>query len=90
MKMKSKKGQVAIQQLVPIAIAFVVIAVVISMGAKTLGAVRDSFTDNTSYEWNATVNGLDGLDELGSWLPTIAIVIAAAVIIGVIVVYFRQ
>ena len=87
--MKSKKGQVAIQQLVPIAIAFVVIAVVISMGAKTLGAIRDDMTSDT-YERNATVNGLDGLDELGSWLPTIAIVIAAAVIIGVIVVYFRQ
>ena len=40
------------------------------------------------YDFNATQSGLESTDELGSWLPTIALVIAAAVVIGVLS-YFR-
>jgi len=41
------------------------------------------------YDYNATGRGLESVDELGTWLPTIALVIAAAFVIGVLA-YFRQ
>ena len=59
------------------------------MGAEVLGEIRDDQTAN-SYERNATTEGLDALDELASWLPTIALIVAAAVIIGIIVVYLAR
>lgn len=38
-----------------------------------------------SYAANTTYSGLDGLGTFGSWFPTIALVFAAALIIGVLV-----
>lgn len=54
---------------------------------------------NVSYQYsvytpeeprNITVKGMESMDEFGNWLPTIAIVIIAAVIIGIIFQYFRR
>ena len=39
--------------------------------------------------YNATGYGNQSQEELGSWLPTIALVIIAAIIIGIIALYFR-
>jgi len=38
--------------------------------------------------FNATEKGLEGLAEFADWLPTLALIIVAAVIIGIIVRYF--
>lgn len=38
--------------------------------------------------YNATESGLEGLEEFADWLPTLALIIIAAVIIGIIVRYF--
>ena len=43
-----------------------------------------------TYQSNATQSGMEASAELASWLPTIALIVAAAVIIGVIVVYLAQ
>ena len=64
-------------------------AIAISMGAEVLGEIRTDQTAN-SYERNASTNGLDALNELSDWLPTIALIVAAAVIIGIIVVYLAR
>lgn len=69
-----------------IAIAFVVIAFVVSMGSEILQSLYDDQTAN-SYARNATGEGLESLEELGSWLPTLALVVIAAVIIGVLITY---
>jgi len=89
MKMfKTKKGY-TVSDLLPLAVAFVVVAIAISMGAEVLGEIQSGQTAN-SYERNATTDGLDALNELSSWLPTIALIVAAAVIIGIIVVYLAR
>ena len=85
MLMKNKKGY-AIGDLLPLGIAFVVVTITLSMGAQVLGDINGGQTAN-SYEKNASTNGLKAVDELGSWLPTIALVVACAVIIGIVVVY---
>lgn len=71
-----------------LALAFVVAAIVISLGAEILSQVRSTQTA-TTYEYNVTTEGLEGAETFGEWLPTIAVVVAAAVVIGVIVNYFR-
>lgn len=38
---------------------------------------------------NITEQGLTGVDTMADWAPTIAVIIAAAVVIGVIVRYFQ-
>lgn len=45
--------------------------------------------DYESISVNASNNGLTGIDTMADWLPTIAVIIAAAVVIGVIVRYFQ-
>jgi len=72
-----------------LALAFVVAAIVISLGAEILAQVQSTQTNTTSYEYNVTAEALEGAETFGEWLPTIAVVVAAAVVIGVIVNYFR-
>jgi type II secretory pathway component PulF len=77
-----------IQDLAPIAIAFVFIAVVIGVGATVLTSIQDKQTAS-GFAYNASASGLEGLGELSGWLPTIALVVAAAIVIGVLA-YFRS
>ena len=80
-----------LQDLATIAITFVIIAIIIGIGADVLGKLQVNMgTDNNTadVQYNATQYGLEGLEELASWLPTIAIIVAAAVIIGIIAAYF--
>ena len=43
-----------------------------------------------TYQSNITTAGLNSVNELTSWLPTIALIVAAAIIIGIIVVYLAR
>lgn len=81
--MKTKKGSMTLSDLAPVAIAFVFVAIVIGVGADVLADINADQTANSTAD-NATQAGLDGLGELSSWLPTLALVIAAAVVIGVL------
>lgn len=60
----------------------------------TKGATRFGGTYNVTYvygdrthAYNTTIEGSDGLFELSDWLPLIALVIAAAVIVGIVMTY---
>jgi hypothetical protein len=76
-----------LEDLAPAGIAFVVVAITISIGADVLTDIGSTQTDG-SIASDATLNGTEGLGELASWLPTIALVVAASVVIGVVVAYF--
>ena len=90
-----KKG--SINLMVPFAISFVVVVIVISLGGSLLGTfqvgqysgVGCSATNQTacSMAYNITSKGLDGVKTFGDYLPTIAIVLVIAVIISIIVTY---
>lgn len=43
-----------------------------------------------SYQSNATHDGLRGVGEFGSWMPTIALVVIASLVIGVLVYSFAS
>jgi len=89
-----------VADMAPIAIAFVFVAVVIGIGATILSEVQAgqvtgvdgcNATAKTAcgYAYNNTVDGTSSLAELSSWLPLIALVIAAAVVISILS-YFRS
>lgn len=68
MQMQKLKG-FTIQQLAGIAITFVVVAFVISMGATILGDLQAEQTAD-SYEYNVTNEGLEAMQTFGEWLPS--------------------
>ena len=66
-------------------IAFVIIAVVLSVGATILTSLG---TTQTGAAAIITGNGTTGLRTLAEWLPTIALVVAASVVLGSLMAYF--
>lgn len=77
-----------LRSLAPAAIMLVVASIVISVGADIVDTVQDDQTAN-SYAYNVSSGGLEGLEAVGDWLPTIGLVTAAVIVIGVIVKYFQ-
>jgi hypothetical protein len=51
---------------------------VLDAANKTLGG---------SVAWNASAQGLSGLNTMASWQPTWAVIIAASVVVGIIAAY---
>lgn len=88
--MELKKKNYSLQDLAPLAIAFVVIAIVLGIGGTILTDIQNSSgaTENDTA-WNSTGSGITALGTLSAWLPTIAIIVAAAVVVGIVVMYFR-
>lgn len=86
-----KKAQQAftISDMGTIAIALVVAAVVLGMGATILDELKDMNTADTAA-YNASEYGLTGMNTISQFLPTIAIVAVAAIVIGIILVFFGR
>ena len=76
-----------IQDLLPVALILVVATIGIAVGADVLNKIQDDQTSG-SAAYNVTGYGLEAQEELGSWLDTIALIVAAAIIIGVLVTSF--
>jgi len=85
--MKNRKGM-AMGDLSSVVLAFVVVAIIVGIGATVLTSVQTTQTAN-SLAYNATSSGLTGIDTFGDWLPTIAVISAAALVIGLIINYFK-
>jgi len=90
MKMLSKKAQAfTINDLGTIAIAIVVAAVILGMGGTILEKIQGTQTTNQAA-YNSSGYGLSGLTTLSEFIPTIAIVAVAAIVIGIILVFFGR
>lgn len=72
-----------------IAIALVIFAVILGVGATILDNVQDTQTAD-GFSYNATQGGLEGLDTMADYQTTISIVAVAAVVIGIILVFFGR
>ena len=78
-----------LQDLLPAVVAFVLIAIVGSVGALILqGFSQSSSVTANSIAYNATQYGLKGINTFMSYLPLIALVIVAAILIGIVLVAF--
>ena len=87
--LKKKAQAFTISDLGTIAIALVVAAIILGLGGTILDEVQDTQTESTA-SYNASMYGLEGMNTLAEFIPTIAIVAVAAVVIGVILVFFGR
>ena len=76
-----------IKDLLPIALVFVVTGIAISYGLQVMGDVKTGMTAN-SAEANATQNAITGVAKFPEKMPTIATVVIAALLIGILLRYF--
>ncbi len=86
MKKMNKKG-FRLGDMSGIAITFVVISVVLGIGSTILASVQDGQTAD-GYAYNNTEQGLQALSELSDWQVTLATIVVAAVVIGVIGMFY--
>lgn len=86
MKLRNnKRGVIALNDVPAAVLLLVVIGIFLGIGALILDSMNDNDKFTTgSVALNATENTLAGLDDLSSFVPIIAIVVAAAVILGVV------
>lgn len=100
---KDNKGNVeVVERLGFFAVTLAVAALIVIVMANVLLGMRNSncgvnggatctgnvTLDVRSYAYNATDSGLQATNQFSQYLPTIALVLVAAIIIGLIVKYF--
>jgi len=78
--LKDKKG-ISLGDLYPAVLTIVLIGIILGIGLYVLNQVEANITGGSSYI-NTTVTGLGGL---ASWIAVIVVVIAAAVILGIVI-----
>jgi hypothetical protein len=84
--MKMRKS-IGLGDLASLTITFVVISIVIGLGATILSGIQDTQTSGTTA-YNATGAGISAIGTFSSFLGTIAIIVIAAVIIGIVLTQF--
>jgi hypothetical protein len=82
---KQRKGALGLGDMANAALSFVIIMVVIFVGAM-IGAGFQNQTDPALYPVASQVvtNGLTALSSLSQWMPMLALVIAGAIILAVV------
>lgn len=78
-----RKGSTSIFAIGTIVLALVIATVFVVVGVYVADEFEQEF-DTGSYAENAAVDGLDALSDLSGWLPLIAIISIAIVILGLI------
>ena len=81
-----KQTEFGINDLLGIGMTLVVLGVGLAYGLQVMGDVQDDMTAN-SAEYNATSDAITGVAKIPEKLPTIATVVVAAVILGILVTY---
>ena len=84
----NKKG-FQVGDMLPLGMTIVVLGIALSLGLTVLADFKGDQTAN-SNAYNGTADAEEGLTKFTSYLPTIALVIVVAVIIGIIVRYLFQ
>jgi len=85
---KVSKGQVSLTNMQTYAVAFVVIGVVLSVGLSVLSGVKDEM--NTSEAEQGASQAMEGITTFTNWLPLIALVVVASIIIGLVSMFQRS
>ena len=82
--MKTEKTYLGIQDVWPIALVFIITGIGVAFGFDIIDDVSGDFEEN-SYAANATGFAEEGINNLTEKLPTIALVIVAAILITILV-----
>jgi len=84
MKIQTHRKGLNLSSMWVAALGLVIIAIVAMVGAKILGQAQANETSG-SYAYNITDQGLTGINQLATWLPIVALVVAGVVIIGLLI-----
>lgn len=82
MRQLTKKG-FQITEVPSLVVVLLVIAIVMGIGATILAQVQQTQTTG-SLPYNITQDGLDGQADLSNWQGTWVVIVAAAVVIGIV------
>ena len=80
---------IALNQMTSVGLMFVLLGVVLSIGAYITTSVQTSVGGASTFAGGAIGNATSGILSLSTWLPLIAIVLAAGVVISVLVGAFK-
>jgi len=71
-------------------ILFVVLTILFSIGADIVRNVQSPYDslNTTSVAYNISQSGLSGILKMGNQMPTLAVVLISAAIIGTLITYF--
>ena len=78
----NKKG-FSITDVPQLAIVLLVIAVVLGVGATILSQIQATQTEGT-VPYNITQTGLESQEDLSEWQTTWVVIVAAAVVLGIV------
>ena len=81
--MKLNKKGFQLQQVPALVIVLLVIAIVLGVGATILTQVQTTQTTN-GLAYNITQEGLDAQEDLSGWQGTWVVIVAAAVVLGIV------
>ena len=86
----NRRPAAGLQDLLPAVIAFVLIAIVGAIGALILVNFQTNIgiVGGNYIAYNAVGQGITGITTIMSYLPLIALVIVAAILIGIVLVAF--
>ena len=88
LKMKNRKGTLGLGDIYPAVLTFVLVGIVLGIGLYVLAEVEYEVTAvQASTAINSTISALASF---ATWFSIIIIVLAAAIIIGLVVRSFRQ
>lgn len=83
-KINRKGQQLNLGSLLTVGITLVVVGVALAFGLQVMGDIKADMTAN-SAEANATGDAITGVSKLTGKLPTIGLVVAAVIIVGLLV-----
>ena len=83
MKLFNNKKGFQMESLSGLAVVFLVLAVTLGISGTILDSIQAGQAED-SVAYNATGEGLSAISTFADWLPTLATIAVAAVVIGVI------
>jgi len=83
---KQMKAKFQLSELLGIGLTLVVLGIGLAYGLEVMGDIKTDMTTN-SLEYNATRDAMEGVAKIPEKMPTIATVVVAAVIIGILITY---
>ena len=85
--LKNKRGM-SLGDMYPAVLTIVLIGIVLGIGLYVLSEVNDNITDSDASK--AINETIDGLSDFSGWIAVIVVVLAAALVLGIVLRSFGQ